>query len=465
MESMTPQRGALVPLVIGLLATTSFGQADSSLRLGMESLRAGRFQEALIHLDRAKQTSPEDARPYFYSGLALFRSGQALQAMTELEKAVELDPPNPQYSLVCAEVMLRNGYKFRALSRLEALEPFLDVPALEIEQLWFLSDLWYRVEKPDKALPLLQRYRSLRPEDERTPFREGQVHLSLNDLDAALAAFERALETTTRRAEGNYGVGMIRFRQGELEEARRFLEAAVEAEPTNPEYVHLLATVLLGLGAPEEALRRLRPVEELGDRFPLILDAMARAYGQLRETETARGYRRRFIELDAAERTEREIDQRVHGLLQEGQRLSRAGQLVEALDRFEEAVRIDPESFLAHSYLAGIQIARGQWRRAEEHLVRLEELDSEAFETSYLRAQYFHQRGELEAAREWAEGAKDRQPGFAELRNLLGNIHFALGEFGKARQEYGAAVSLEPDRLEFQVNLETASRRAEESGP
>jgi tetratricopeptide (TPR) repeat protein len=462
---MTAHRAIVVLLALWLVVPAVVGQRDSALRLGMDSLRAGRFEEALSHFDRAKQISPEDARPYFYTGLVLFRSGQTFQAMAELGRAVELEPANPRYSMVCAEVLLRNGRRFEALSRLEALEPHLNLSALEHEQVWFLADLWYRVEKPDKALPVLRLYRDRVPADERIPFREGQLYLSLHDLDGALAAFEAALETTTRRAEANYGVGMIRFRRGELEDARRFLEAAVEAEPTNPEYVHLLATVLLGLGAPEEALRRLRLVEESGDRFPLILDAMARAYGQLRETEAAREYRRRFIELDSLERSEREADQKVHGLLREGQRLSRAGRLAEARDRFEEAAGIDPESFLAHSYLAGIHIARAEWRLAEERLAILEALDAEAFETSYLKAQYFHQRGELEAARDWGEKAKERQPGFADLRNLLGNVYYALGKFERALEEYEAALALEPDRAEFRINFETASRRVEESGP
>ena len=56
-------------------------------------------------------------------------------------------------------------------------------------------------------------------------------------------------------------------------------------------------------------------------------------------------------------------------------------------------------------------------------------------------------------------GRKEADFSNAGLRNLLGNLYFSQGQTQQAVQEYRAAVELDPERPEFQMNLEVARKK------
>lgn len=423
-------------------------------------VQAEDYTAALGLLDQLRIQNPADARTWFYSGMILARSGQPLQAQTQLEKAVALAPENLHYRLVCAEIQLRNGYPFRARETLQPLEDPARQAQLLPDQLWFLSDLFYRAQQPEPALRVLRRYRELRPDDDRVPFREGQLLISLNDLAGAESAFRRALEETNHPGEARYGLGLTLFQQGRLEEARRILQEAPPESFRDPQYAHLLASVLLGLDDATGALQILEAVEARADELPSILEAAARAYSRLGDAAKAREYRRRFRALAQAGQAAKETAEKVHTLLQEGQEALRQGKVREAEQAFLEAQALDPRDEMALGYLVGLYLAGGEVRKAAPYLVKLQEAAPDAFETQYLTALYHYQRGDVPAALETALAAKRLQPGFADLRNLLGNIYYRRGHFVQAAREYEAAMRLQPDRAEFRRNYETAVRRA-----
>jgi len=442
-------------LVLSLMTPMAGGQDTDKVGLGIQLMQQGDLEKALATFNEAKLRSPEDARLYFFSGLILYRAKQSLQAMAELQKAVELAPDNPRYSLSAAELLLRTGYKFKAMEVLKSFKENIGYEQLSLEEQWSLADLLFRVGMNEEALSVLELYAAGRPDDERLYFRRAQALLMSNQLEQALAAFRAAADETSRKAEANYGIGLVSFRMGEMEQAREALLFSVEQNPLNPEYVHLLSTVLITLGESELALTYLGRVENQGPEFPTIYDAMAKAYRQLKEKDKARIYSQKFVQADSKNRDRKGLDEQIHAGLQAGQGFFKEGKFNEARVKLEEVLELDPENFMAHSYLVGIYGALNAPGQAHEHLVRLQEIDSEAFETQFLTATYLYRMKRTREALEHALKAKQLQPGLAELRNLLGNIYFSLGERAKAVEEYAAAVKLDPEREEFRINYES----------
>jgi Tfp pilus assembly protein PilF len=103
-------------------------------------------------------------------------------------------------------------------------------------------------------------------------------------------------------------------------------------------------------------------------------------------------------------------------------------------------------------------LSSGDPQRAHQHLLKMEQIDSHSVEGNYLMALYCYQREELERAGAYAERARSVQPGYAEARNLLGNIYLRLAQPEKALEEYRAAVRLAPARSDFRANLENAEK-------
>lgn len=444
-------------LLVGILSPSFVAaQEKTPVQQATELIRQGQFPEALQLLDQAKIANPNDAETYFLSGMILYRTDQHVQGLNELEKAVNLAPDSPQYLLTFAELLLKTGYHFRALELMKPAAQRFQPDQLSAEQNWFFSDLLFRMGENEASLRFLEPYATAKPEDERVYFREAQIHLLLNELDKSLESFEEAYLKTLRKAAARYGKGLVLFQRGDIEDSRTALNEAVELEPENPEYVHLFAQVLFSLGEADSALNSLQRVESQADQYPKIYDALARVYRQRGEQEKAADYSRKFRERDTAQRTETEAGQKISGTLREAQDLFNAGKLQDARRKFTEVLTLEPDNFMAHSYLVEIYLSASAWTMAFDHLQRLQAIDPEAFEGNYLMAAYYYQRGEPSQALTYGEKAKSLQPGLASLRNLLGNIYYALQDLESAVEEYEAAATLDPDRTEFRLNLESA---------
>ena len=69
---------------------------DAHYNLAVLSGRAGRNQEALEHIERALEQSPEEAKAWRARGIALMELGRQMEALAAFEKALELNPADEQ---------------------------------------------------------------------------------------------------------------------------------------------------------------------------------------------------------------------------------------------------------------------------------------------------------------------------------------------------------------------------------
>jgi len=446
-------------LMVMLLIAAGFAgvqaQDVSSLESGLRALREGRYPEALEAFDRQKQLAPDDARPYFFSGLVLFRTGQQLQALQEMEKAVGLNPANGRYRVLYADLLFKSGFKFKALDALEPLKQKVETEKLSPEEIWIVQDIFFQLGRFEDAGNALSIYEGKAEAGDALYFRKAQLAMGMNRLDEALEAFQNALGKTDRKAEAFYGIGLIHYQTGDMESAADALAKAVELKPGHPEFAHLYASALLALRRPSEALEQLAQVENRAEEFPKIYDAMARSYRQLRDFQKAREYSEKFIQRDSAEKSQQGIQQKVHNLLQEGQKLLKEGDQAGAEARFRAVIDLDPDHYLGNNYLAGMYLLQRRFDQAYHHLKRMLKKNPDAFETNFLTAHYYYDLRRYREALRFGLKAKSIQPGYAELRNLLGNVYFALGENAKARQEYEAAMKLDPEKEAYRLNFES----------
>src|SRR5262245_49271929 len=79
-------------------------QSEGHLEEGIKHLANGHLTEALAVFSRFKQNAPLDARPYYYSGVALTEAGRLTAAALELSEAVRLDPQRQEYLIFQANV-------------------------------------------------------------------------------------------------------------------------------------------------------------------------------------------------------------------------------------------------------------------------------------------------------------------------------------------------------------------------
>jgi Flp pilus assembly protein TadD len=444
----------LLPSFIARTACCQTSQPPAWEAKALALIQAGRFAEAVELLTPVKRRNPKDPRPYFYSGLAFMESGDLAQAASELDEAVRLDPGKIEYLLFKANVSSRLGHKDLALRTLAVFSDTSKVNGLTHAWMWLLADSYYRCHQPDDALRVLAVLAKRTPADSRVDLNRGQSYLLKGDQEQARQCFKASLQKNSKNNPvAYYELGKLLHQLSEIPAAKQALSSAVRQDPNNPEYAYKLATVCLALNQDAEALRYLQPVESSGSKHPEIYYALARAYRKVGKEAEAESALKKFQETNNKAKKQADQDREAGKLIALGEQELDRKNNPEARRLFEEALRVAPNDWTAHAYLAEMFMDSKEMDFAYRHLVRMEEVDPDSVIGNYLMARHWFLRQDFVQARDYAERAKALRPANAELRNLLGQIYTRLELKKEARSEHEEAVRLAPNELEYQKNL------------
>ena len=433
--------------------------SDAWLEKARELLSGKRHSEALTFFDEAKREAPQDPNPYFYSGVALAELGRLSEAAAELRGAIRLDPKTARYGLVYADVLANLGDDTAAVKALEAFKEQSYATQLTQQRLWLLSDLYFRLGKFDEALRALGWFAEQAPEDERLDLHRGEIYLAAGNLDPAEVSFRKALERSTDEAGAYFGLGFALWMKNELEDSKQALLAAVERDPSNAKYLRQLGEVCLARQEAQEAIEYLERADAAEPKLPQLYRALGRAYRKAGRPEKANESLEKFEALMSSQQSEKDAGSRLQYLMVQGKTQLEKGQISESIRLFHQALEVDPNLWVAHSFLAKLYISSRYWELAHQHLSKLEELAPDAYEGRYLMALFWYERGDPKRALQYGEKAKELWRGDATLRNLMGNILSSLGRLQGALEEYSAAVVMDPDQVAYEMNYEVLARR------
>ncbi len=433
-------------------------------RQGKQLIQAGRFRDALALFRRVKQRIPKDPRPYFYSGMVLMQTNDLQAAASELSEAVRLGPAKAEYALFLANALTRLGQKDQAFKSLAQFERAEAVDQLTPAWIWLLADTYYRSDQPDQALRVLDVLEKRTPHDAKIDLNRGESCVIKGQLEPARKHFERSIE---KQPENNpaayYELGKLLHQLNEIPAARKSLETAVRQAPSDPQYLYKLASVCQALNQNVDALRYLQQAEASGSQYPEIFYALGRAYQKTGNPAEAEVYLKKFQQSNAATRQQRDHNQELGKFLAQGEAQLDRGNTAEARKLFEEAVKVEPNDWSAHGYLAEMFLDSADWQQSYPHLVRMEAVDPESLVGNYLMARYWYRSQNMTQALEYAERGRAVRPANAELRNLLGQIYSQLGKHSQALKEFEEAVKLAPGERSYQDNLKILQTRIGDS--
>lgn len=431
---------------------------------GKQLIQAGRFHDALVLFRRVKQRLPKDPRPYFYSGLARMQTGDLSAAASELSEAVRLGPDKAEYSLFLASALTRLRQKDQALKNLARFESTETVGQLTPAWMWLLADTYYRSDQPDSALRVLDVLEKRTPRDAKIDLNRGEACVIKGQLELARKHFERSIE---KQPENNpaahYELGKLLHQLNEIPAARKSLETAVRQAPHDPQYLYKLALVCQALNQNADALQYLHRAEASGPQYPEIFYALGRAYQKTGNSTQAEAYLKKFQQSNAATRKQRDQNQELGKLVAQGEAQLDRGNAAEARRLFEEALKVEPNDWSAHGYLAEMFLDSVDWQQSYPHLARMEAVDPDSVVGNYLMARYWYRSQNTAQALDYAERARALRPANAELRNLLGQIYSQLGKHTQALKEFEEAVKLAPGEPDYQDNLKTLQNKLSDS--
>ncbi|MFK7849784.1 MAG: tetratricopeptide repeat protein [Akkermansiaceae bacterium] len=203
---------------------------------------------------------------------------------------------------------------------------------------------------------------SIAPEDPWLYYRKGFLSLSgSNNFRQAEKDFQNARLKGLDSAELWLGIGMSRFRQGDLEKAIQSLRKGLAINPRNWRILSQLGFILNLQGEHEEGLRLCRKATEISpdnDGAQTNLGLLLLEGGR---SDKALSCFTKAIELGG------ESGPKLANL---GLALMSLGQKAEAAETFKKALAIDPLNFRANRELGDIQMIAGNLSDALKHFGR-----------------------------------------------------------------------------------------------
>jgi Flp pilus assembly protein TadD len=177
---------------------------------------AGDNQGALGYLAHARDLRPKDAALPYEFGVICLRMGLFAEARKAIGAALELDPDNPDYNLGMGLVVSFS-------------------------------------EDPGQAMPYLQKYHALRPQEPNGLLALGGASFRAKDYDTALLWLKQAALHPATAAEARYYLGRIARQEGRISEATSELKESLRLLPKQASVLSELGQIAVAEGNNGEA--------------------------------------------------------------------------------------------------------------------------------------------------------------------------------------------------------------------
>ena len=299
---------------------------------GVAEYRQGRYHDAVVSFEKARDLVPADPRVSNLLGTALLQAKTYTPARAEFQRMLSLKP--------------------------EAIEPRLGLARIAI-----------RVGDYETATSFFREVLARDPKNPQSLYNLGLIRYRAGDYAEARDLLGRVLEQMPNHPETHYVLGLTFMRQGEDARAVEELQKTLSLVPENSQAHFNLAKVYLKMGKREDADREQKIFTKLWDRQA----ADRNAEGTARDLFLAGDYAGALKEYDRL--LEITPD---NGRYQLGraQCFLKTGKSDEALAALEKAVVLDPKLPDAHYHLAVLYQQRGEEAKSQRERQAFDELEA-----------------------------------------------------------------------------------------
>jgi len=343
---------------------------DAHLLLGSTLTLASERSEALKELQRAVELQPSSALAHFTLGTAQARLGDPEAASQSFEKTLQLDSTFAEAHVSLGMILGQQHELTGASEHLTQAIQIYGKTASAAKAHYLLAQILIDQNEPEKALRELDAAISLRPNYPEAFVAQGLIRKWQHNNAATIAAFKKAVALAPENFDAQYELGSAYLRAHTASEAVEPLRQAAKLRPSDRSVLYQLCTALQKAGKEEDAKTC---QEELSMK---IKKGLATAANELTSTQANNA----------------------------GVELEKAGNLSGALEKYRDAVSLDPNVTVFRRNMALALCRLGRW---DEGIVELRRVlkedpdDAQATKALYIALEKVH------AAKSTGSGAGD----------------------------------------------------------
>ena len=323
------------------------------------------------------------------------------------------------------------------------------LPAAHGRWWYHLARMKSREGDTDAALAAFDRAIERSPDYVPARWRRGQLLFDRGDLAGAEAAFTVAVNLSPRDAASAIGLARVQIAKGRYQEAATGLEALLERTPTDRYAYQVLATAYRALGREHDAADAVAAgasgEPQWDDPWLDEVGVYRRGFAAMLKEATALSIEGRFSEAIAVlERlqAERPDDRELRTYL--GGVYATAGRFDDARKILVDVLRVSPEDFDATMHLATAHLFAGTYDEADRLVQRAQALRPGDADAVRLRGVVAWRRQRLDEAERWLSEAAAANPTDAKAAGWLGMVRQELGHSAAALVAFRQALARDP---------------------
>ncbi len=390
------------------------GNSDILFNLGMVFFLQNDWPKAIENYRKSLLAKPNQVNSLYYMAQAYYRNSDLKLARETIARAAELAPDNP-------DVCQKHG-EYLAVSS----------------------------ETREEGLKWLQKARTLDPFLERIDFDIGLTDLNLKDIQGAIVSFQAALKRDPANGEAAFRLAESWSGQGDWGKAQDSYNYALSHGYSSASVYNGLGRSLVELVRYEAALA---PLKHALDLDPSLIDAhfqLSEAYRQLGRLEDAQRETKLYEEMKAKGPDE------VTPLLNQGEALVHAGQLVLAQEFFEKALLGFPNNPDLSFDLGMVFFLQHNWAKAIENYKKSLLVKPNQIDPLYYMAQAYYQSSQPNLARETIARAAELAPDNPDVCQEYGEYLIdRMDRSTEGLKWLEKARALNPDlgRIDFDIGM------------
>jgi tetratricopeptide (TPR) repeat protein len=429
-------------------------RTQAALIEGRIYLASNQLDKARAAFNQAQEIDPGAVESVIGLSKTAFAGGNAEKARALLAEAEEIDGENGELWLWKAQLAAsRKEWQTAEDAYIRALEDIGQYDVMTQRKYATISSLIRALRaqgKQSEAFVYEEILAKSAPGTIKSNLTAARDALQQGDLDNAARYLEEVLEQAPNHEQTALMLGLVRFRQGRVEDAEKLLAPIAEAGNSDTAS-KLLAATRLQMRNPEGAQAILENLENKdSDPETLAMVAIATlASGDLEAGEAL---------MDKALASNPENHQL---RLQYATYLNQRGEHERAITEATRALENAPDLEQARSIIIEAQARSGNMSAAKQTASQWIEEAPESITALITRGNLAATEGETEEARKYFTRARDKAPQSPTPVFSLGKLAFAENNREEARKHFREAVQLAPDSRQALQGLVAVQDREE----
>jgi tetratricopeptide (TPR) repeat protein len=271
------------------LAGPQMGGLDGPVSAALSELQKGRVLESIQQFKDIVRNDPQNDSSYFYLSTLYTRMNEYTPAERYIQRAIEITPKQGAYYHQFGLIRYRQK-KWRAA--LDLFKRALEVGAGNNEAaVWkSIGDVQLELFDRDAALQAYNRALQIQPRDVQTHLALGTFYLDRGEPDQAIERLRAALQADPSNREANSLLGRAYRQSGDMASAVSVLKKALDSNPADQDSRYLLGRTLIAMERVDEGRQELDRYEKIRQQVTTAdrdyKDALARlADGKSAEAE------------------------------------------------------------------------------------------------------------------------------------------------------------------------------------